>query len=239
MMSGSDPTAGQPSVMNAASFAVIPGAGGAGLTWAEVVGELGAAVLAVPDELEIPTMAAGLDSAVADLPRPRVLIGASMGALVALEIARNLEVDALVLVAAGFGIDVSERLIEWLARNPPGIFEKMANICVADEGDRTKIDAVVADYEAGGHERHIRQLRAMAAYAPEPLADTPPTLVLWGALDSAVPLEAHIELALRCGGALIPITGAAHVPFLEQPRETLRWIRLAAALAGVRAGSFG
>lgn len=238
-MSSSDLIAGQTTVMNAASFAVIPGAGGAGLTWAEVVGELGAAVLAVPDELEIPTMAAGLDSAVADLPRPRVLIGASMGALVALEIARNLEVDALVLVAAGFGIDVSERLIEWLERNPPGILEKMAKICVADESDRTKIDALVADYEAGGRERHIRQMRAMAAYKPEPLADPPPTLVLWGALDSAVPLESHIELALRCGGALIPIADAAHVPFLEQPRETLRWIRLAAVLTGVRAGSFG
>ena len=238
-MSSPDLSAGWPTVVDAASFAVIPGAGSAGLTWAEVAGELNATVLRAPDELDIPAMAAGLDAAVADLPRPCVLIGASMGAMVSLEIARNVEVDALVLVASGFGIDVSDRLIEWMVRNPPGILEKMAKICLADQGDRTKIDALVADYEAGGHERHIRQMRAMAAYDPQPLADPPPTLVLWGALDSAVPLDAHIDLALRCGGALIPIADAAHVPFLEQPRETLRWIRRAAVLAGVHAGSVG
>jgi pimeloyl-ACP methyl ester carboxylesterase len=238
-MSKFDLTAGQPSIVNGASFAVIPGAGGVGLTWAEVGAELGAVVLPAPDELDILAMATGLDPAVADLPRPRVLIGASLGALVALEIARNIEIDALVLVAAGFGIEVSDRLIEWAVRNPPGLLEKMAKICLADKRDRTMIDALVADYEAGGHERHIRQMRAMTVYNPQPLADPPPTLVLWGALDSAVPLDAHIDLALRCGGALIPIADAAHVPFLEQPRETLRWIRQAAVLAGVHAGSLG
>ncbi|MFZ0381403.1 MAG: alpha/beta fold hydrolase [Solirubrobacteraceae bacterium] len=238
-MSSPDLSARRPSVVDGASFAVIPGAGSAGLTWAEVAGELGAAVLRAPDEPTIPAMAAGLDAAVADLPRPRVLIGASMGAMVSLEIARDVEVDALVLIAAGFGIEVGDRLIEWMVRNPPGILEKMAKICLAHGGDRTQIEALVDDYRAGGHERHIRQMRAMAAYKPELLADPPPTLVLWGALDSAVPLEAHIELALRCGGALIPIADAAHVPFFEQPRETLRWIRRAALLAEVRAGSVG
>jgi pimeloyl-ACP methyl ester carboxylesterase len=225
--------------VNGASFAVVPGGGSAGLTWTEVAGELGATVLRAPDEPDIPAMAAGLDAAVADLPRPRVLIGASMGAMVSLEIARNVEVDALVLVAAGFGIEVSDRLIEWMVRNAPGLVEKMAKICLADQGDKTKTEALVADYQAGGHERHIRQVRAMAAYKPEPLADPPPTLVLWGALDSAVPLRAHVELALRCGGVLIPIADAAHVPFFEQPRETLNWIRRAAVLAGLHAGASG
>jgi pimeloyl-ACP methyl ester carboxylesterase len=221
------------------SFAVIRGGGSAGLTWAEVAGELGAAALRAPDEPDVPAMAAGLEAAVAGLPRPRVLIGASMGAMVSLEIARNVEVDALVLLAAGFGIEVSDRLIEWMVHNPPGILEKMAKISLAEQGDRRKIEALVADYGAGGHERHIRQVHAMAAYQPDPLADPPPTLVLWGVLDSAVSLDAHIELALRCGGALVPIAGAAHDPFFEQPRETLRWIRRAAALAEVHVGSLG
>lgn len=230
-MSQSDPSAERLTVVNGASFAVIPAGGSAGLTWAEAAGELGAAVLRAPDEPDIPAMAAGLVAAVADLPRPRVLIGASMGAMVSLEIARSVEVDALVLVAAGFGIDVSDGLIEWTVRNPPGLLGKLAKICLADQGDETKLEAVVADYQAAGHERHIRQLRAMAAYKPEPLADPPPTLVLWGALDSAVPLDAHVELALRCRGMLIPIANAAHVPFFEQPGATLRWIRQAALLA--------
>ena len=122
-MSSSDPTAGQPSAMNAASFAVILGVGSAGLTWAEVVGELGEGVLAAPDELEIPPMAAGLDSAVADLPRPRVPIDASM----------------------------------WPRSASPT--------------RRTG--------------RRSTRRRPWSC---------------GGALDSAVPLEAHIELALRCGG---------------------------------------
>jgi pimeloyl-ACP methyl ester carboxylesterase len=220
-----------------ATFVVIPGGGSAGLTWAEVSDELGAVVLRAPDEPDIPAMAAGLEAAISELPGPRVLIGASMGAMVSIEIARNVEVDALVLVAAGFGIEVSDRLIDWMRANPPGILDKMAKICLADGEDETKVKALVADYEAGGHARHIRQVEAMAAYRPEPICDPPPTIVLWGARDSAVPLEAHMELGLQCRGVLIPIADAAHVPFFEQPGATLHWIRQAAVLGRVaRAG---
>lgn len=220
-----------------ASYGVIPGGGSAGLSWSEVTRELGATVLRAPDEIDIPAMAAGLEQAVLGLPRPRVLVGASMGAMVALEIARAIDVDALVLISAGFGIEVSDRLISWMERNPPGILEKMARICVADQADQAKIDLLVADYEAGGHDRHIRQVRAMASYTPLPLVDPPPTLVLWGAQDSAVPLEDHVALALQCRGALVPIDGAAHVPFFEQPEAAVRWIRRAAALAGAAVGA--
>jgi pimeloyl-ACP methyl ester carboxylesterase len=136
-MSSPDLSAGWPTVVDGASFAVIPGAGSTGLTWAEVAGELSATVLRAPDVLD------------------------------------------------------------------------------------------------------IRQMRAMAACNPEPMGDPPPTLVLWCGLDSAVPLDAHIERALRCGGVPIPIADPAHVPFLEQPRETLRWIRRAAVLAGCTPGPLG
>jgi hypothetical protein len=86
---------------NRASFAVIPCMGSAGLTWAEAAAKLDAAVLRAPDEPGIPAMAAELAVAVADLPRPRVLIGVSMGAMVSLEIARNAEVDVHPAVPAG------------------------------------------------------------------------------------------------------------------------------------------
>ena len=213
------------------SYVVIPGGGSAGLTWSEVAGELGAVVLRAPDEACIPGMAAGLKGAIRELPRPRVLIGASMGAMVSLEVARDVEVDALVLIAAGFGIEVGDRLVDWMKRNPPGILEKMAKICIADSEDSAKIEALVADYEAGGHARHIRQVQAMAAYEPEALPDPPPTLVLWGVHDSAVLLEDHVRLALECRGALVPIADAAHVPYYEQPAATAHWIRQAAFLA--------
>jgi pimeloyl-ACP methyl ester carboxylesterase len=226
--------------MTEASYAIIPGGGGAGLIWSQVAGELGAVVLSAPDELDIPAMAAGLEGAVTELPRPRVLIGASMGAMISLEIARRVEIDALVLIAAGWGIEVSDSLIKWMERNPPGILEKFSKICLSDPEDAAKVAALVADYEAGGHERHIRQVKAMGAYEPAALSNPPPTLVLWGVNDSAVPLDGHVRLTLECRGALVPIGDAAHVPFFEQPAATLPWFRLAASLAGATtAGSHG
>jgi pimeloyl-ACP methyl ester carboxylesterase len=214
-----------------ASYAIIPGAGCAGLTWAEVADALGAQVLRPPDEPDIVAMAEGMIPAVAGLPAPRVLIGASMGAMVALEIARRLDVGALVLVAAGFGITVSDRLIDWMVRNPPDLWPKMAKICLGGRDDPELIDAIVADYVAGGHAEHIRDSTALKSYKPEPLDDPPPTIVLWGMEDPAVPRDDHVELALQCRGALIPLPGAAHVPFLQQPAVTLEWIRRAGALA--------
>jgi pimeloyl-ACP methyl ester carboxylesterase len=217
------------------AYVVIAAAGSAGLTWADVAGELGALVLAIPDEPGARPMAAALEPAVVDLPRPRVLIAASMGATVALELARRVEFDALVLVAAGYGIEVSDRLLDWMISNPPGLHEKMAKICLANRADEGRAVEIVADYETAGHALHVRHLQALRGYRPEPLADPPPTLVLWGVHDPAIPLEAHIELATVCRGALVPIPDAAHVPFLEQPEATLAWIRRAAAMAGASA----
>jgi pimeloyl-ACP methyl ester carboxylesterase len=213
------------------SYGVIPGAGCAGLTWSEVAGELGAAILEVPGLTDIVAIAAALEDAVADMPAPRVLIGASMGAMVSLELARRVEVHGLVLVAAGFGITVSDRLIDWMVRNPPDLWRKMAKICLGGREDSELIDAIVADYVAGGHQEHIHHSTALANYKPEPLPDPPPTFVLWGMEDPAVPQEDHVELAVRCRGALVPIAEAAHVPFLQQPRVTIEWIRRLGALA--------
>ncbi len=216
--------------MSEASYAVIPGGGGAGLIWGDLAADLPAVVLRAPDELTIEAMAARLQDAIAELPRPRVLVGASMGALVALELARRVEIDALALIACGWGIEVSDSVIAWMESDPPDIHQKLSRICLADPRDETKIAALVADYDAGGHERHVRQVKAMRAYTPEPLSDPPPTIVICGLQDSAVPMEDHVELALRCRGVVAPVAGAAHVPFLEQPEATLRWIRAAARL---------
>jgi pimeloyl-ACP methyl ester carboxylesterase len=221
--------------MSEPSYAVIPGAGCAGLTWSAITDALDAEVLRPPDEPDIFAMAAGLEATVAAMPTPRVLIGASMGAMVALEIARHVDVHGLVLVAAGFGITVSDRLIEWMVRNPPDLWHKMAKICLGGRDDPALLEAIVADYVAGGHAEHIRDSTALKAYQPEPLADPPPTLVLWGMEDPAVPRDDHVDLAVACRGALVPIADAAHVPFLQQPQITLEWIRHLGALAQVQA----
>jgi pimeloyl-ACP methyl ester carboxylesterase len=218
--------------MGEPAYVVIAAAGSAGLTWGHVAGELGALVLTIPDEPSAPAMAGALEPAVVELPRPRVLVAASMGAIVALELVHRVEVDALVLVAAGYGIEVSDRLLDWMIPNPPGLHEKMARICLANRADDVRAGEVFADYEAAGHAAHVRHLQALRGHRPEPLADPPPTLVLWGVHDPAIPFDDHLELATVCRGALVPIADAAHVPFLEQPEATLAWIRRAAAMAG-------
>jgi pimeloyl-ACP methyl ester carboxylesterase len=213
------------------SYAIIPGAGCAGLTWSRVADELGAKILRPPDEDDIVRIAAALAGSVAELNRPRVLVGASFGAMVALEIARTVDVDALVLVAAGWGITVSDRVIERMVRNPPDLWERMAKVCIGRRDDPELVAAIVEDYVQGGLAEHIHHSTVLAAYRPEPFPDPPPTLVLWGVDDPAVPRDDHIELALRMNGAVVPIPGAAHVPFLEQPVVTLEWVRRAGVLA--------
>jgi pimeloyl-ACP methyl ester carboxylesterase len=213
------------------AYAVISGAGSAGMTWAPVAHELGALVMPMPDAEHVAAMAAAVAPRVAALPEPRVLVGASAGGMVALEVARQVPVQALVMVAAGFGITVSESAVEWIARNPPDLHQKLARLCLANREDRERLKIVVQDYDACGQPAHLRQIRALAEYRPEPLADPPPVLVLWGMNDRAVPLDDHLELALRLRGALVPIADAGHVPFFEQPEATLRWLLHAGAMA--------
>jgi pimeloyl-ACP methyl ester carboxylesterase len=216
-------------------YAVLPGAGSAGLPWAAVATELDAVVLPVPDEPDVGTMAAALEPAIATLPRPRVLVGTSLGAMVAFEVARRVDVDALVLIAAGFGISVGESVLDWVGSNPPDLMEKMARIGLADRGNRELAAIRLADFTSRGQPVLLNHLRALAAYRPEPLEHPPPTVVLWGEHDHGVPLADHAELALRSHGLLIPIKDAGHAPFLERPIETVAWIRWSAARAALSA----
>ena len=212
------------------SYCVLPGAGSSGLVWPATMERLGGTLLPVPDEPSVPEMAAALRAQVQQLPEPRVLIGASLGAMVALELARDINLDALVLIAAGFGITVSDSLLDWVAANPPDLFQKIARASIADRGDHAAIEVICRDFSSRGQPVFLRHLRALAAYRPQPLAAPPRTLVIWGAHDRSVPLDDHAELALQCRGALAPIADAAHKPFLEQPATTAAWIRQAAQL---------
>jgi pimeloyl-ACP methyl ester carboxylesterase len=156
---------------------------------------------------------------------------------VALEVARRTEVDALALIAAGFGISVGESVLHWVASNPSDLMEKMARIGLADRGNRELAAVRLADFTSRGQPVLLNHLRALAAYRPEPVENPPPTVVLWGEFDTGVPLADHAELALRCDGVLVPIKGAGHAPFLERPGETVAWIRATAGRAAVAAAS--
>jgi pimeloyl-ACP methyl ester carboxylesterase len=213
------------------NYVVVPGAGSAGLVWETAATALDAVVLPLPDESEVAAMAAALAPAVADVPRPRTLVGTSLGAMVALEIARIVEVDGLALVAAGFGIEVGESVLEWIAANPPDLLDKMASIGLADRDDVALVAARRADFAARGPAVLLRHLTALAAYRPS-VPDPPlPAVVVWGERDRSVPLADHAQLALRLGGVLVPVAGAGHAPFLEQPEATVRAIRQLERLA--------
>jgi pimeloyl-ACP methyl ester carboxylesterase len=221
--------------MSGVHYVVLPGAGSAGLVWEDAAGRLEADVLPVPDEPGVVAMAEVVAPTIAALPRPRVVIGTSLGAMVALEVARRIELDGLVLIAAGFGIAVADSVLDWVASDPPGLLEKMARIGLADRGDQRLAAVRLADFTARGRQVLLHHLRALAAYRPEPLESPPATVVVWGEHDHGVPLADHAELALRCGGVLVPIAGAGHAPFLERPAETVAWIRALAGQAALTA----
>jgi pimeloyl-ACP methyl ester carboxylesterase len=216
-------------------YVVLPGAGSAGLPWEIAAAQLEADILPVPDAPDVASMAAAIEPAIGAVSRPRVVVGTSLGAMVALEVARRIDVDALVLIAAGFGISVADSVLDWVASNPPDLFEKMARIGLADRSDERLAAVRLADFTARGQPLLLNHLRALAAYRPVPLEHPPPTFVLWGEHDRGVPLAAHAELALRCHGVLIPIQDAGHAPFLERPDETVDWIRATAGRAAVSA----
>jgi len=213
-------------------YAVLPGSGSAGLVWEPAAAELrDAVILPLPDEPDVPAIAAALESEVRQISQRPVLVGSSLGALVALELARTVPVRALVLIAAGFGIEVDSSVLARIAADPPDLLRAMARGVVANPDDEVVVEVVARDFETRGQPVLLRHMRALASHRPEPLADPPPTMVLWGTRDPGVPLEDHARLALRCSGLLVPIADAGHLPYLEQTHETVTWIRRAAAWA--------
>jgi pimeloyl-ACP methyl ester carboxylesterase len=225
-------------VARAAAHAVLPGSGSAGLVWKRAAAELQhATVLPLPDEPDVAAMAQALQRCIEKLPRPRVLVGSSLGALVALELVRDVQVDALVLVAAGFGIDVHPSVLARIAAEPQGLLQTMARGVVADPDNEPLTGLIARDFEARGQGVLLRHMTVLARHRPRPLSEPPPTLVLWGMQDPGVPLAAHVELALRCKGPLVPIANAGHLPYLEQPEETVRWIQWAGSRMLASSGS--
>jgi pimeloyl-ACP methyl ester carboxylesterase len=194
-----------------------------GLAGRAAAERLQATVLPLPDEGDVLAIAASVEPAIADVPRPRAIVGTSLGAMVALELARRIDVDALVLVAAGFGISVADSVLDWVASDPPELLERMARTR-RSQRSRARCDQK-ADLAARGQRVLVNHLRALATYRPQPLESPPPTVVIWGEFDRGVPLADHVQLALRCDGVLVPVAGAGHAPFLERPAETASWIQ--------------
>lgn len=206
------------------SVAIFPGAGSAGIAWEPTARRIDATIVVAPAGDDVVEMAAVLGDGIEAMPRPRILVGSSMGALIAIEIARQVSIDGLVLVAAGFGIPVAQATLDWIASEPPGLVEKMAASVLADGEDSPHLATVVADFETRGPDVMLQHMTALARHDPSELSKPPPTMVLYGMRDRAVRLEGAVELAQRLRGYFVPIRTGGHVPYLDAQTETVRWI---------------
>jgi pimeloyl-ACP methyl ester carboxylesterase len=208
------------------SWAFFPGAGGGSTLWQPIARRFGGTVHALPAVDGVHAMADALEASVRSMPAPRVLVGNSLGALVALELAQRVPVAGLMLLAAGWRFPVSEELIRRVDKKGGTVFPETARRCVSPRSSPEHVAAVVADFasrEDGTMSRHLRAIRdhrpRIDGGVPQPV-----TLVLRGGRDRSVSLHDHIELTERTGGALIPVDSAAHMPFVDHPEEVTRWL---------------
>lgn len=218
------------------SAVFFPGAGGGATLWKPVAERFGGIVMPLPAVESIREMADSVEPSVRLLPEPRILVGNSLGAMVALEIAQRLPVAGLMLIAAGWEFPVSEELIRRVDTRGRHVFTETARRCVNPDAAVEHAQAVVADFESREDGTMVRHLRAIRDH--QPWIDThvrqPTTFVLRGGLDRSVSLRDHIELAERTGGALVPVASAAHMPFVDHSEEVTQWLTRLQTLALAR-----
>ena len=210
-----------------ASFAFFPGAGGGSTLWQPVAERFGGTVTALPALDSIRAIVDALEPQLLLMPAPRILVGNSLGAMVALEAAQRLPVAGLMLIAAGWEFPVSEELIRRVDARGRLAFRESARRCVSAAASPEQLAAVIADFESRKDDAMAQHLRAIRDHQPwiDAQAPQPTTLVLRGGLDRSVSLRDHVELAERTGGALIPVGSAAHMPFVDHGEEVVRWLK--------------
>jgi pimeloyl-ACP methyl ester carboxylesterase len=215
---------------HARAVLMVHGAGGGGWewnAWARVFAAAGWHVRA-PDLEPVATGLAAtrladyqaqVASHLARLPRPRVLVGASLGGLLALRSADA--ADALVLVNP-----LPPR--PWHAE----LQARTASAGIESWGARASLHGTrraVPDAGAGDAWFAFRRWRDesgavldQARAGIECAAPTCPVLVLASSLDLEVPLQASAALAAWCGGEAMTIAGASHVgPLLGRDAATI------------------
>ena len=196
---------------------MLPGAGSSGLTWQRVADRLPIRVLPLPDEQDVEPMVLRLLEQHRDLaePRPRILVGASLGGMVAAALAPRIPHECLVIAAAGPGIRVAPSLLDWLAGTEDAL-AKVARMSLAEPTNETVLRIAREDLESRGRgllHRHLTALSRHSFIAPQRAAALP--RVLWGTADRSVPREDHVRLAEQLQGLVVPLPGAGHLPFLE------------------------
>jgi pimeloyl-ACP methyl ester carboxylesterase len=179
----------------------------------------------------LPEMAAAL---LAETPGPLVLIGTSMGGILALEACRQSprRVRAVALLGSTARADTPQ--MKQLRSDAATLFEQgrmdevlRANVPFAFHPSRSSDRALVADYLAmvrrAGPAQLARQNRAMAARADlRPLlpAIACPMFVVCGENDLLTPLECSEEIAAAVPDARLEgLPACGHLLTLEQPER--------------------
>jgi pimeloyl-ACP methyl ester carboxylesterase len=215
------------------SWAFFPGAGGGSTLWQPIARRFDGTVHALPDVEGVHAMADALEASVRSMPAPRILVGNSLGALVALELAQRVPVAGLMLLAAGWRFPVSDELIRKVDTKGRTMFRETARRCVSPDSPPEHLEAVVTDFASREEGTMSRHLRAIRDHQPRIDGDVPQpvTLVLRGGLDRSVSLQDHVELTERTQGALVPLDSAAHMPFVDHGEEVIEWLERLHAFA--------
>jgi pyruvate dehydrogenase E2 component (dihydrolipoamide acetyltransferase) len=149
------------------------------------------------------------------LERPH-MVGHSLGALVAAQVAERGRAASLTLVApAGFGRPVNQEFLDgFIGAESRRELKPVLQLLFADESlvTRSLIDDVLKYKRIDGVTEALQTLRG-AAFVDAPEVDVP-VLTIWGAEDRIIPPDPDAEI----------VAGAGHSPHMEAAGEVNRLI---------------
>jgi len=186
----------------------------------------GAASLALPGHplgdpaRSVEAAAEWVAGALAEIEGPRVLVGHSLGAAIALEtaIARPDAVAGLVTIGGGARLPVDPRLIEGARTDFPATVRRMAAASFMD-GEGPVVDELAASMTESGPDTLLADLEACAAFDVRDRLDAVrvPVLVVVGGADRMTPPGLSEELARGLPqAAMIVVPEAGHMVMSEQ-----------------------